>query len=310
MSTSVRSFRILAVICVVAEMLLATISNVLLRLAAGDLSPETTLFLRLVLTSALLAPFLMTSPSSRHSTTMVLTKPKRLGRYVACGVVSYLASIAWLYALLQLPIAVATSLFFTTALFMTLLSRWWLSEPFTIRNGVALGVGLVGVLIVLNPSLNGVQTMGVIAALTAAVLAALGKLQLKTLSGPEPPALSAFLRLAPVIPFAAISAVATWSLPSPSTAAFIGIAAILLALAHAAIAKGYVLFSLSQAAVLEYLRLLFATVAGILVFAEPIGAMTLVGGAVILAAALFGAGKRTTTASPQPPATEPERHAP
>jgi drug/metabolite transporter (DMT)-like permease len=305
----------IAVICVIAEMLLATISNVLLRLAATDLSPEATLFARLVLTSALLAPFLIASPSSRRSTTIVLTDRKRLGRYIACGVVSYLASIAWLYALLQLPIAVATSLFFTTALFMTLLSRWWLSDPFKMRNWVALGIGLAGVLIVLNPSLNGVQTMGVVAALTAAVLAALGKLQLKTLSGPEPPALSAFLRLAPVIPFAAISVAATWALPSLTTAAFIGISAILLGLAHAAIAKGYALFSLSQAAVLEYLRLLFATVAGILVFAEPIGAMTLVGGAVILGAALFGAGKRTATPSSRTspstlPPTEPERHAP
>jgi drug/metabolite transporter (DMT)-like permease len=132
--------------------------------------------------------------------------------------------------------------------------------------------------------------MGVLAALTAAVLAALGKLQLKTLSGSEPPTLSAFLRLAPVIPFAALSAAATLVLPSLYTAILIAIAAVLLALGHAAIAKGYALFSLSQAAVLEYLRLLFATVAGILVFAEPIGATTLIGGAVILGAALFGAG--------------------
>jgi drug/metabolite transporter (DMT)-like permease len=296
----------IAVICVVAEMLLATISNVLLRIVSTDLAPEWTLFLRLVLTSAILVPFLVGRPAARDATAAIFTNQRRLGRYVLCGVVSYAASIAWLYALLKLPIAMATSLFFTTALFMGLMSRWWLADTFTTRNWIALGTGLVGVTVVLRPSFGGVQTAGVVAALVAAALAALGKLQLKTLSGAEPPALSAFLRLAPVIPFAALPAAGTWSWPPLPSLIAIVCAALLLGLGHAAIAKGYGLFSLSQAAVLEYLRLLFATAAGILVFAEPIGATTLLGGAVILAAALIGASKRRL--APQPvPAMEPER---
>jgi drug/metabolite transporter (DMT)-like permease len=277
--------------CVVAEMLLATLSNVLLRLAATDVTPEMTLFLRLLIASAILLPLVCRNSTARSEISALFANRRRLWRYVLCGVVSYIASIAWLHALLKLPLAIATSLFFTTALFMGAIGRWVLAEPFTMRHWLTLGAGLIGVVIVLQPSFVPIPLTGVIAALVAAALAALGKAQLKSLSGPETPALSAFLRLAPVIPFAALPALRSSALPSLEAASEIVAAAGLLVIGHVAIAKGYILFRLSQAAALEYLRLLFATVAGILVFSEPVGAATLIGGAVILLAALVGTNK-------------------
>jgi drug/metabolite transporter (DMT)-like permease len=59
-------------------------------------------------------------------------------------------------------------------------------------------------------------------------------------------------------------------------------------LGQAAAAKAFGTLRLHQAAALEYIRLIFATVAGVLVFKEAVGPATLLGGAVILCAAWLG----------------------
>ena len=285
----VRSARAFAVSCIVGEMMFSTVSHVLLRTAATtSLDPPQALFLRLLFAAMLVTPWILTDRRLRPQRYAAMTDRSRLVRYAVCGVVSYLASMAWLFAMITLPLAMATSLFFTTGLFAGLYAWWLLNEPFRRRSWLALAVGLCGVLIVLQPTADDIRLEGVVAALVAAALAALTITQLRMLRGRETPTLSALLRLLPAIPLAALPALQVWEWPSRTAVAGILAAAALLVLGQAAAAKAFGTLRLNQAAPLEYLRLLFATLAGVLVFDEAVGAATLLGGAVILCAAWIG----------------------
>jgi drug/metabolite transporter (DMT)-like permease len=287
-----------AITCIVAEMLFSTVSNVLLRLSASQLAPELVLFLRLAAATLILATILLFNSGARQLMRQCCRRRRRLARYVLCAAVGYLASLCWLYAVLRLPLAVATSLFFTTALFMGGMARWVLREPLKKRDWIGLGMGLGGVALVLRPSFDGIRAEGVLAALIAAGLAALALTLLKSLSGTETPATSALLRLAPAAPLAALPAIAVWSVPSWAIMTAITVASVLLILGQAATAKGYGVLSLAQSAALEYVRLIFATGAGILVFSESVGGQTLLGGAAIVAAALLSTRKDRRAAVP------------
>lgn len=292
----VRSTQVLAVSCIVGEMLFSTVSHVLLRTAAITLSLPEALFLRLLFAALLVTPWIAADRRLRPQRYVAMTDRSRLLRYALCGAVSYLASMAWLYAMITLPLAMATSLFFTTGLFAGLYAWWLLKEPFQRRSWLALAVGLCGVLIVLQPTATRIRIEGVLAALVAAALAALTITQLRMLSGRETPTLSALLRLVPAIPLAALPALKVWEWPTQSAVAGIFAAAALLVLGQAAAAKAFGTLRVHQAAALEYLRLIFATIAGVLVFNEAVGAATLLGGAVILCAAWIGSRVPAATA--------------
>ena len=298
----VRSAQVFAVSCIVGEMMFSTVSHVLLRTAATTLSPPQALFLRLLFAAMLVTPWILTDRRLRPQRYVAMTDRSRLLRYAVCGAVSYLASMAWLFAMINLPLAMATSLFFTTGLFAGLYAWWLLKEPFQRRSWLALAVGLCGVLIVLHPTTDNVRIEGVVAALVAAALAALTITQLRMLSGRETPTLSALLRLVPAIPLAALPALKVWEWPSHTAVAGILAAAVLLVLGQAAAAKAFGTLRLHQAATLEYLRLIFATIAGVLVFNETIGGATLLGGAVILCAAWIGSRVSTAPAEQSPAA--------
>ncbi|MBM0105960.1 DMT family transporter [Steroidobacter sp. S1-65] len=298
-----RSAQVVAISCIVGEMMFSTVSHVLLRTAAIALSPPEALFLRLLFAAVLVTPWVAADRRLRPGRYQPMTDRSRLLRYAVCGGVSYLASMAWLYAMIALPLAMATSLFFTTGLFAGLYAWWLLKEPFQRRSWLALAVGLCGVLIVLRPTAGEVRVDGVAAALLAAALAALTITQLRMLRGRETPTLSALLRLAPAIPLAALPALKVWEWPSHTALAGIFVAAALLVLGQAAAAAAFGTLRLQQAAALEYLRLIFATIAGVLVFNETIGAATLLGGAMILCAAWIGSRATAGTSSVAPPGT-------
>lgn len=291
------SAQAVAVSCIIGEMMFSTISHVLLRTAATELSAPQALFLRVLFAAVLVAPWIATDRHIRPHRYVGMTERRRVLRYALCGAISYAASLAWLYAMIKLPLAMATSLFFTSGLFAGLWAWWLLDEPFQRRSWIALAIGLGGVVIVLRPTDYNLRIEGVIAALIAAALSALTITQLRMLSGRETPTLSALLRLVPAIPLALIPALYAWIWPTSTATLGIIAAAALLVLGQSAAAKAFGTLHLHQAATLEYLRLIFASIAGVLAFHEALGPTTLIGGAVILCAAWIGSRGAGITAS-------------
>lgn len=90
----------------------------------------------------------------------------------------------WAYS--RIPLGDAVALSYTSPLFMPLLARFWLREPWPPHATGVLALGFAGVLMILRPG-PGVFQAAASAALLAGVLAAVAQVGIRGLTRTEPP---------------------------------------------------------------------------------------------------------------------------
>ncbi|WP_460735638.1 DMT family transporter [Lysobacter tyrosinilyticus] len=84
------------------------------------------------------------------------------------GVLGIMMMAGFVYALRSLPLSTAYSIFFVAPLMITALSVPFLGEQVGPRRWIAIGIGLLGVLVVLRPTGEGVLSLAGLAVLIAA----------------------------------------------------------------------------------------------------------------------------------------------
>jgi drug/metabolite transporter (DMT)-like permease len=94
---------------------------------------------------------------------------------------------AFVYALRTLPLANAYSIFFVAPLLITALSGPLLGERVGARRWMAIGVGLLGVLVLLRPSGHGLLSTAALAVLLAATMYALSAITVRWLARTDTP---------------------------------------------------------------------------------------------------------------------------
>ena len=95
------------------------------------------------------------------------------------------------FALTRIPIADATALVYAAPIFITVLSIFVLGETIGFRRWIAVFVGFFGVILIAQPG-GASWNIGVAAAVTSAVMAALVSIWLRRLSSSEKSATIAF----------------------------------------------------------------------------------------------------------------------
>lgn len=98
------------------------------------------------------------------------------------GVLGVAMMAAFAYALRYMPLSTAYSIFFVAPLLITALSVPFLGEHVGPRRWVAIGIGLVGVLVVLRPTGQGVLSLAGIAVLVAALAYAVSAITVRVLA--------------------------------------------------------------------------------------------------------------------------------
>lgn len=109
-------------------------------------------------------------------------KPQRFGMHLLRGFLMVIMLWGFVYAVRTLSLANAYSVFLAEPLVVTALSVPLLGDRVGWRNWVAIGVGLVGVVIILKPSASGLVTLGAVAAFVAATAYALSVIALRAIS--------------------------------------------------------------------------------------------------------------------------------
>lgn len=191
------------------------------------------------------------------------------------------------YTMTQLPLATVTVLFFTAPIFVALMSVPLHGERIGPRRGAAIAAGFLGVLIVMRPGAEGFQ-FAMLTGLCSSVLFSLALLSSRGLANRDG-AFAAYLSSAVMtIIVAAPVAAPVWSLPW-STAGWVGLGLVTVSAMARNIAdiQAYRLADAAVLAPLTYLRLILIAIASYFVFDETPDRYALIGGAVIIAAALY-----------------------
>ena len=197
--------------------------------------------------------------------------------------IHFIAQYAWLVAVTLIPLAQLFAIEFTAPLWTALLAPLFLKERLTGTRLFAAALGFVGIIIVVSPRSLTVGP-GTIYAFVAAVGFAFHYLMTKQLTRRD----SAFLLLFYTHVIQGVMALAltvtSLNVPDPVTALWIVALTVLGLFAHYALARAFSLADAIVVAPLDFLRLPFIAVVGVVVYGEALAPALIAGAAVIVAA--------------------------
>lgn len=211
----------------------------------------------------------------------------RWSLHVLRGVLGVAMMAAFAYALRYMPLSTAYAIFFVAPLLITALSVPFLGEHVGPRRWVAIGVGLVGVLVVLRPTGEGVLSLAGIAVLVAALGYAVSAITVRVLARTDSTQAMMVWLLAMMALGAGAIAWPDW-VPLRSTDAWlilgVGIAG---ALGQYAITEAFRLGEASLIAPLEYTALLWGVILDATLWGVLPDSVTWLGAAIIIASGLY-----------------------
>lgn len=208
----------------------------------------------------------------------------------------------WFFAMTRIPIAEVTAMNYLAPVYVTIGAAVFLGEKLALRRIMAVVIALVGAAIILRPGFREVHP-GHLAMLIAAVVFAGSYLLAKVLADEVKPTvvvamLSLFVTLA-LAPFA----FANWVNPSWSDLGILLAVAMFAQAGHYTMTLAFAAAPVTVTQPITFLQLVWATLLGLLVFAEPVDIWVVIGGVVILASVTFITWREATLK--RPPVTPP-----
>ncbi|MFZ5709911.1 MAG: DMT family transporter [Pseudomonadota bacterium] len=194
--------------------------------------------------------------------------------------------VSGFYAFSVLPLAQAYAIFFAMPIMITLLAIPLLGERVGLRRGVAVAVGLLGVMLVLRPGTASVGT-GQLAALVAATSGAFVSIVVRKIGQEER---SAVLMLYPMVANFIFAGAILPFVYRPMPIEHIGLLGLMSALGFSGglfIIAAYRRAPAVIVAPMQYSQIVWAALYGTLFFREGIDAWTLAGTGVIVASGVY-----------------------
>ena len=193
-----------------------------------------------------------------------------------------------------LPLPEVTAIGYAAPLLVVIFAAMFLGEDVRAFRLTAVGLGMVGVLIVLSPrlsvgaSLDTSESLGAIVVLMGAVLAALAQVFVRKLVATETTAAIVFWFTITSSLMALLTLPWGWVVPSPVMALMLVMAGLLGGVGQILLTSSYRYADASLVAPFDYTSMLLALLIGYFVFDEvPTGTMLLGAGIVIVAGVLI-----------------------
>lgn len=233
-------------------------------------------------------------PMTRRLLSLRLTR--RQWRLFTLRGAAHAAGVAsWFFAMTRIPLAEVTAMNYLTPILTTLGAAFLLSERLPRRRLAAVGVALIGAVIILRPGLRALDP-GHGAMLATAALFSVGYLIAKRLSG-EVGATIIVALLSLMVPIAlAPLALAVWQPPSwLDLSVLFGVAACATA-GHYFMTRAFASAPLTVTQPFTFLQLVWSVLLGALFFSEAIDPFVILGGTIIVGAVTFIAWRESIAA--------------
>jgi len=223
-------------------------------------------------------------------------RTRHIGRHLGRNAVHYVAQFLWFLAITMIPIAEVVAIEFTGPVWVALLAVVALGERMTTARVAAVGLGVVGVVIIVRPGLDHIE-VGQIVALLAAIGFAGSIILVKSLTRTESVVSIIFWMLIIQSVIGAIPAVMVWQTPPTTVWPWLTVIAICGTYSHFCMAHALRHADATTVVPLDFLRVPLTALAAWLVFSERFDIYTVIGAAVILGGNLLNL-KRGTLPSP------------
>lgn len=271
----------------IVMMLIASIAvvmmNVLIRLISDQVHILEIAFFRTVFGFLVLVPWLI-GPGVRAFHT------QKFGMHAVRAVLNVTAMYLYFFGLLVIPLAKVNALAFTSPLFASALAVLVLREKVTRARVIGLVLGFAGALLVLRPGVVEVDS-GALLILASCSVWACALMVIKVLARTESSLTIALYAALLQIPLTAVPAILVWDWPSLYQLGVMAMIGALGGLGHLTLAQAFREADVTVVQPADFTKLIWASLAGYLVFAEVPDPWTWAGGAVICGAVFYLAAK-------------------
>lgn len=254
--------------------------DVVIKTLGGAYPALQILFFSSLLSFPLVTLILLRDPNPG---TLRAANPGWVALRTVCAVIGGMAGF---YAFSTTPLAQVYAILFAMPLLITVLSIPLLGERVGRHRWIAVGLGLVGVLIVLRPGTQALSA-GHLAALAAAIAGATGAVIIRRLGGSERPMV---LMMWPMLANFAVTGASLGVAYQPMAAGDMALAGVIASLGLIA---GFLLIAAYRAgeaavvAPMQYSQILWATGYGWFLFGERVDMPTLLGASVIILSGVY-----------------------
>ncbi len=267
-------------LCMALAAVAMVVMHALVRHVADELHPFQIAFFRNLFGLAFVLPFLVPAGLAQ-------LRPRRPGLLLLRGVTDAGAMTMFFTALSLAPLATVTALSFTAPLFATVLAVPILREVVGLRRALSVVAGFAGALIVLRPGAEGLVDAGALLTLTSACFWGLALCLIKLLSRTETSVAITFYAASALIPVTFVAALPVWQTPSPQTFGWLVTMGALGTIGQLGISQAMRLADATVVIPLDFTRLLWAALLGLVLFAEVPDLATVVGGSIIFASVVY-----------------------
>ena len=253
--------------------------HALVRQVSGGLHPFEIAFFRSLFGLVAALPIVLRAGSMALRSTnprLVMTR----------GIIGAVSLLTWFYGLSTVPLAEATAISFTSAIFGAIGAVLYLGEPMRLRRTTAAVIGFIGVLIILRPG-AGVATTGALFVLLSAVLWGVNTVIVKSLARTDS-SLSIVIWTSftlTIVTF--VPALLVWKTPDIEQLAWLALIGALGAIGSLAWTQALKLVEATLIIPVDFTRLVWASVLGYLLFAEVPDEWTWAGSVLIVGSTCY-----------------------
>ena len=264
-------------------MVLATMAMIvqhsMVKQLAGELSILEIVFFRTIAALLFFMPWMLRSGLAIFQTDM-------LGLHLLRAFFQSCSAFAFFLGLAIVPLATVTALHFTTPLFAVIIGIIALGERVSIRRWTAIAAGFIGTLIILRPD-GGSLGYGELLVLGSAIAWAAAIIVIKILGRTDSSiTITAYMYLL-MTPITLIAALSDWRWPTSEQYLWLFGIGLTGALGHVFTAEALKRAPTHVVTPLDFFRLVWATLIGILLFDEVTDIYVWGGGAIVIASVSY-----------------------
>ena len=268
-----------AIILNILSIVLFSIMVIFIRKASENLHVLEVVFFRNLLAFIVMLPLL-------RSNGLAAIKMNNTRLFFMRGFVGAIGMIAGFTCLTLIPLAQATAISFSQPLFITIGATLFLGEIIKARRIAAIIVGVIGMLIIVQPGFNSFS-FGIMLAIISALALSVNALIVKKLTITDSPQAIIMWMVIMLIPITFIPAITVWQWPSFETWLYLWGIAILGTLAHFSWTKSYAMAEITSLEPIGFIKLPIIALLGWMIFAEIPGTWTWVGGLIIFMSTIY-----------------------
>ena len=237
------------------------------------------LFVRQILVMIIISPVIFRNLGT-------VFKSSIYGLHFLRASLSVIAMYTGFTAVVNMPLAEVTAITFARILFTTILAIVFLKEIIGIRRWASIFIGFMGVLVVIRPDPDNINIYALMAIVSALFVSGIQIVLRKVSQIDKPSTIIAFHSIFITLVMA-VPAYFQWVMLNLDEMIYILIIGILMSLMQWLFIQAFKVGEAAAIAPMEYVRLLYAGVIGIIFFAEIPTVWTLSGAAIIVASTLY-----------------------